>query len=289
MADREHHEGWFYEGTVPGSRHGNIEHGFKMQDLIYKGRTDFQEVLIFDNPVYGRVLVLDGIVQLSTADEFVYHEMLVQPAMLSHPDPKRVLIIGGGDGGTLREVLRHHPDQVVMIDLDKTIAELSQQHLPGLSDGGFYHPSLELVHEDASVCVRRYSDHFDVAIIDCNDAVGPSMPLFEAPFYEDVARALTPSGLCAVQAGSFLDIDFLKTLYARARTHLGDTTAFRFTMPSYHCGEYCVLVAGQDSRGPGRDTIEERMRARGLEGNLRYYNPSLHDTSRTLPDSMVLG
>ena len=100
------------------------------------------------------MLVLDGIVQLSTSDEHVYHEMLVQPVMLSHPNPKRVLIVGGGDGGALREVLRHEPEQVVMVDLDEAIADLSRRHLPTLSASAFESSRLELVHQDAQVRVR---------------------------------------------------------------------------------------------------------------------------------------
>ena len=279
---------WFTENTVLGRRFGAVEHRFLIEDLVFAGRTAFHEVLIFDNRVYGRVLVLDGIVQLSTSDEHVYHEMLVQPVMLSHPNPKRVLIVGGGDGGALREVLRHEPEQVVMVDLDEAIADLSRRHLPTLSASAFESSRLELVHQDAQVRVRSYSDHFDVVIIDCNDAVGPSVPLFEAPFYADVARALTPSGLVAVQAGSFLDLEFLKTLHRRLNAEIGGACALRSTIPSYHCGEYCFLIVApeRDPRGPEREVLAERIRERRLAAQLRYYTPSLHHASQVMPASM---
>ncbi len=281
---------WFREGTVPGRRHGNVDHGFRLTDLAHAGRTEYQDVLIFDNPVYGRVLVLDGIVQLSTADERVYHEMLVHPVMLSHPAPKRVLIVGGGDGGALREVLTHNPDEVVMIDLDRELVELAARLLPTLSNGAFDDPRVQLLHEDAAVWLQQWKNAFDVAVIDCNDAIGPSVPLFEAPFYQDVARALRPGGVCAVQGGSFLDIDFLRTTRDKIATSLPHVTALRLTVPSYHCGEYCFFLAAadQDPSGPPVEELERRVRSRGLSGRFTAYTPALHHASQVLPPRLTL-
>ncbi|MCH8244641.1 hypothetical protein IIB97_02025, partial [Patescibacteria group bacterium] len=136
---------WFCEGSVPGKRSGTMEHCFIIQKLVYEGKTPYQSVLIFDNPVFGRVLVLEGIVQLSEKDEFIYHEMLVHPILFSHPKPKRVLIIGGGDGGTLREVLKHQVKEVVMVDIDKKVVELLKKYLPFVSDGAFQDKRTNLV------------------------------------------------------------------------------------------------------------------------------------------------
>jgi spermidine synthase len=277
--------GWFHEGTVPGRRHGNVNHGFRITNLVHFAKTKYQDVLIFDNPVYGRVLVLDGIVQLSTSDEHRYHEMLVHPAMFTHPSPRRVLIVGGGDGGTLRETLRHSPEQVVMIDIDGEFVEQAARFLPTLSAGAFDDPRLTLLHEDAACAIDRYSD-FDVLIVDGNDAMGPSVPLFGSPFYARVARALASGGVCAVQVGSFLDEDFIKTTRARISEHLPNTALYRFTMPSYHCGEYCFLMAAKDCdpAGPAATVIEERMKQRGIAG-LKYYTPAMHHASQVLPTS----
>ena len=110
--------------------------------------------------------MLDGIVQLSTFDEHIYHEMLTHPALFTHPAPKRVVIVGGGDGGTLREVLKHDPEEVVMIDIDRQLVDIAARHLPSLSDGAFSDPRLTLICEDAAVALRRYERAFDVAIID---------------------------------------------------------------------------------------------------------------------------
>jgi len=279
---------WFLEGSVPGTRHGNVSHGFLISDMVYKARTPFQECLIFDNPVYGRVLVLDGIVQLSTSDEYIYHEMIVHPPMFTHPNPKKVVIVGGGDGGALREVLRHNPEEVVMIDIDRQFLEATAKHLPSVSIGAFEDPRVTLVFEDASEALRRYENAFDVAIIDCNDAVGTSEKLFEADFYETVSNALKEDGMCAVQAGSMLDPDFLEQTRTRMQTHLGDTTGFTIAMPCYHCGDYVFLMASRtcDPSGPEAQELVSLQMQRGID--TKYWSPQIHHASQVLPPNSTL-
>jgi len=282
--------GWFSEGTVPGTRQGNITHGFRMTRVVCQRTTPYQELAIFDSPVYGRVVVLDGIVQLSTADEAVYHELLVHPAMLAHPAPRRVLIVGGGDGGTLREVLRHDPDEVVMIDIDREVVALCAEHLPTLSDGAFADPRLTLLHMDASQVIADYADHFDVAIINSNngnDAIGPSTPLFGAPFYAKVARALRPDGICSVQGGSFLDPEFLELTRDNIAEQLPQVVVRRLTVPCYHCGEYGFLVATRrcSAAGPGADVLAARLAERGFGPVLKHYSPQVHHASLVYPPS----
>ncbi len=273
----------FVEGTVPGRRHGNVNHGFHISELIIKDRTQFQEYLIFDNPLYGRVLVLDGIVQLSTFDEHIYHEMIVHPPMFAHPSPQRVCIVGGGDGGTLREVLKHNPKEVIMIDIDEQFVQAAAKYLPSLSDGAFTDPRVTLLFEDASEALQRYKNVFDVAIIDCNDAVGPSEILFERDFYATVSYALKDDGVCSVQVGSMLDIDFILQTRNRMATHLGNTSGFKLTMPSYHCGEYVFVTASKtrDQSGPDSDTLAEIQEQRGIV--TKYWSPIMHHASQALP------
>ncbi len=278
----------FFEGSVPGCRDGNVTHGFHISEVVYAARTPFQECLIFDTPVYGRVLVLDGIVQLSTSDEHIYHEMLVHPAMFTHPNPQRVVIVGGGDGGALREVLRHDPAQVTMIDIDEQLVRATKEHLPSVNDGAFDDPRVTLRFEDASEALRRYEGAFDVAIIDCNDAVGPSEVLFGDDFYATVARALTAEGICAVQAGSMLELAFLEQTHQRMARHLGQTTGMRLTMPSYHCGEYVFLVASAscDPRGPDAATLAELQVRRGFDTT--HWSPAIHHASQVFPPRFQL-
>jgi len=279
---------WFLEGSVPGQRYGNMNHGFALSELIVNERTSFQECLIFDTPLYGRVLVLDGIVQLSTFDEHIYHDMLIHPPMFVHPKPQRVLIVGGGDGGALREVLRHNPEQVVMIDIDEQFVRCAAEHLPSLSDGAFEDPRLELIFEDASTALSQYENTFDVAIIDCNDAIGTSEALFEEDFYASVSRALKDGAVCSVQAGSMLDMDFLKQTRQRMSAHLGHTTCFRLTIPCYHCGEYVFMLASKSLNPAGIDPsiLTKRQCQRNIHTS--YWSPAIHQASQVFPPGSPL-
>ena len=271
---------WFFENSVPGRRDGKVSHGFAIDQVVISERTDFQEYAIFDSPLYGRVLALDGIVQFSTSDEYIYHDMLVHPAMFTHPDPKRVLIVGGGDGAALREVLRHNPDQVVMIDIDEQFVRGAAKHLPSLNAGAFEDPRLELLFEDASTALPRFEDCFDLAIIDCNDAIGASEPLFEESFYAAVARSLKAESRCAVQAGSTLDMDFLAQTRKRISAHFGGTSCFRLTIPSYHCGEYVFMVASKSQGSVAGDlaALAQRQTQRGIV--TKYWSPEMHHASQ---------
>ena len=279
---------WFMESSVPGKRNGNVRHGFSIDKLVYNAKTAFQDCLIFDAPVYGRVLVLDGIVQFSTSDEHIYHEMIVHPAMFLHPKPKRVVIIGGGDGGTLREVLRHNPEEVLMIDIDEAIINAAAKYLPSLNNGGFSDPRVKFVFEDAAEALRRYRNAFDVAIIDCNDAVGTSAKLFESRFYQTLTEALDENGICAIQAGSMLDEEFLIETRKLAETHIGSTVGFKLTMPSYHCGEYVFFVASKvvEPHCPSVEKLSELQANRGVK--TRHWSPSMHHAAQVLPPNSSL-
>lgn len=263
----------------------NVSHVFQISQVVCKGRTRFQEYLIFDNPAYGRILVLDGIVQLSTLDEHIYHEMLVHPPMFAHPKPKRVCIVGGGDGGTLREILKHDPEEVVMIDIDEEFVRTVAKHIPSVNNGAFDDPRVKFIFEDANKALERFEDAFDVAIIDCNDEVGPSAALFEGDFYAKVSRALKDEAVCAVQVGSMLEPTYIQKIRNRMKTHLGNTVGFKLTMPSYHCGEYFFAVASKrlDSSGPEIKVLEELQEMRGI--NTKYWSPLMHHASQVFPST----
>lgn len=273
---------WFFEDSVPGTRHSNVSHGFLIDELIYKAETPFQDCLIFDNPVYGRVLVLDGIVQLSASDEHVYHEMIVHPPMFSHPDPQKVVIVGGGDGGTLREVLKHNPSEVVMIDIDRQFVEAAEQHLPALSCGAFSDPRVKMVFEDASVALKQYQGEFDVAIIDCNDAVGTSERLFEEDFYHTVSASMRADGVCTILAGSLLDEDFVIQTRQRIEACIGKVTGIKATIPCYHCGEFVFLMAAKSNlpSGPEEAKLGKLQTERGVV--TKHWSPAIHHACQLL-------
>lgn len=278
---------WFCESSVPGKRAGTMEHCFAMSKLVYKGKTPYQSVLIFDNPVFGRVLVLEGIVQLSEKDEFIYHEMLVHPILFSHPKPERVLIVGGGDGGTLREVLKHPVKEVVMVDIDKKVVELLKKYLPFVSDGAFKDKRTNLIIGDGLKFIKQYKNYFDVIFIDGNDEVGAATKLYGEKFYKDVHKALKKDGMVSAQIGS-ISLDF-ETLVNRAckrfRKLFLFVEIFKLTMPSYHCGEYGFVAASKkiDFVKVSSQVMKRRFKKIEAKKKFRYYSPEIHWASMVLP------
>jgi len=180
----------------------------RMNKVLAAGRTKFQDYFIFQTGAFGKVLVLDKDVQSTERDEYIYHETLVHPAMLAHPSPRTVFIVGGGEGATLREVLRHPSvEKAVMCDIDGELVEMARTLLPEWHQGAFDDPRAQIVTEDARGWLTNHPDTYDVIIVDLNDPIGEDNParlLFTVEFYELIKERLNPGGLMAMQAGMIL-------------------------------------------------------------------------------------
>ena len=190
---------WHYEQITP-----ELVQGERVERVIHEGRTDYQSVVVQDTALFGRSLVLDGKTQSTALDEFVYHESLVQPCMVTHPQPRRVFVAGGGEGATIREVLAHDSvERVVMVDIDREVVDLCKEHLGGHHQGAFDDPRLELRHMDALQYLRDADERYDVAIIDVPDPLegGPAYLLYTTEFYDLLMSRLTESGMMAAQSG----------------------------------------------------------------------------------------
>jgi spermidine synthase len=211
---------------------------YRLKSVIYYGKTAFQNVLIADTYNYGRALMLDGAIQSAEDDEAVYHELLVQPAMLRHPEPRDVLIIGGGEGATLREVLVHSSvKSATMVDLDREVVELCREHLTGWHMGAFDDPRARMVFDDGRKFVADADSRYDVVIIDVVDMLdnGPAQSLYTRQFYELLHRRLRPGGIVVVQAleFSFL-VDKAHAALARTlRTVFPEVHSYRVHVPSF--------------------------------------------------------
>ena len=190
---------WTTEAVTPA-----LHQLTRISGIVYSGRTKYQQVEIFDTEPFGRVLRLDGKTQSSQSDEYVYHEALVHPVMLYHPAPRRVFIGGGGEGATLREVLRHRSvESVVMVDLDEEVVNLCKEYLPTWHQGAFDDPRVELRHEDALAYLENADEPFDVMILDLVDPMeaGPAYRLYTQEFYRMASDRLTDHGALVVQSG----------------------------------------------------------------------------------------
>jgi spermidine synthase len=197
-----------------------------IKKVLYSGRTDFQSVDIVDSAGFGMCLVLDGKIQCSECDEFIYHEALVHPAMLSHPDPETVFIAGGGEGATLREALRYKSvKKAVMVDIDKQVVDICRQYLPAIHQHAFDDPRAEIYYTDARKYLEETKEKFDVIIIDLVEPleVGPACLLYTQEYYQIIRDRLNDGGIMSVQSGAsgwvnlqnFIDImNTLKSVFS---------------------------------------------------------------------------
>lgn len=211
---------------------------FQISELICKTRTPHQSVIIADSFNYGRILVLDGSIQSASCDERLYHELLVQPAMMGHANPREVLIIGGGEGATLREVLRSRTvERVTMVDIDAELVEICKRHLPTWHRGAFSDPRSTLVFADGREFIATRTQTYDVVIIDIVDMLdnGPAQRLYTRQFYEQVRQRLKPGGILVVQALEFsFNRDKEHVALARTlRTVFSEVSSYAAAVPSF--------------------------------------------------------
>jgi len=252
----------------------------KIKNVLYNARSKYQEIAIMETEKLGRMLVLDGITMLTEYDEYAYHEMISHVPLLVHPKPSRVLIIGGGDGGTVREVLKH-PDveQVHVCEIDKEVITACRKYLPSLASS-FNDPKVKVFYEDGANFVTKCSESYEIIIVDSTDPLGPGQILFQRDFYENMKRALSNQGIAVTQCESiYLHEDAIKGVFSFAQ-HLFPKLGYYYTLvPAFPSGLtgffFCSL-----KHDPLKD-IEEH-RAEALK-DLKYYTTEIHRSSFTLP------
>ncbi|MCU0838721.1 MAG: polyamine aminopropyltransferase [Rhodospirillales bacterium] len=281
---RNTEDGWFEEKLYVDLVPHRYAQRLAMTEVLCRERTAFQELLIFDNPRFGRVLALDGILQTTEADECIYHEMLVHVPLLAHGTARRVLIIGGGDGGTLRQVLRHPVAAVTMVEIDQTVIDRCRAHMPMISQGAFDDPRLRLVIGDGRAFLAEKGETFDAILVDSPDPVGPGEALFTAEFYDLVRRRLATGGVMVAQDGSpFFAPREVADTHQRLRGLFADASVYLVSVPSYVAAPLAIAFAS-DQRGLRTiplTTLEQRFREAGL--SCRYYSPAVHQAAFLLP------
>lgn len=279
---------WFVETSFPGVRRCKKD-AFLIGKEIFKGKSAFQDIYIFESPGFGKILALDGIIQFSQSDEFIYHEMIAHVPLFSHPAPKRFLVVGGGDGGVLREASKHPLKELYQVEIDREVVALAKKYLPFVSKGAFEDKRLSIAFEDGRKFIRRYKDFFDVIVVDSTDPVGPGKVLFRGDFYKTVFDALTSDGIAIFQLGPFLDFDLIiKPTAKKLKSHCRYVYPIRLAMPSYSCGcEYCFMIASKKinpaSLAPSLIAKHLKERLGAQASSLRYYTPHLHPASMVMP------
>jgi spermidine synthase len=264
----------------------NIEfaHGctlsIKIRNVLYQGRSKFQKIAILETEQLGRMLVLDGITMLTEFDEFAYHEMITHVPLLVHRRPSRVLVIGGGDGGVVREVLRHpEVESVHLCEIDKGVIEACRQYLPSLASS-LDDPKIKIFYEDGAKFITKHRKSYEVIIVDSTDPMGPGQILFQKSFYENVRKALTPEGIAVFQCESlFLHRHVIEGVFTFAHKLFRKASYYYTQVPTYPSGMIGFFF-GSSNRDPQKDISEER--AKKLKG-LKYYTPDIHRAAFALP------
>lgn len=270
---------WFSELHTP-----YVKFSIQIDKQLHSEQTEFQRIDIFESKEFGRMMVLDGYVMLTEKDEFIYHEMIVHVPMAVHPNPKRVLIIGGGDGGTARELLRYkNVESVDLVEIDERVVNISRKYLPQTACS-FDDERLHCYFEDGLKFIRHCNNEYDLIIVDSTDPFGPGEGLFTKEFYGNCYKALKEDGIMVNQHESpFYDED----AFAMQRAHQRIVKSFLISrvyqahIPTYPSGHWLFGFASKKYH-PVLDFDAKRWNALGLK--TRYYNANLHNASFALPN-----
>lgn len=264
----------------------------RIEARLVEERTPFQSIELVRVAGYGRCLLLNGELQSAEVDEFIYHEALVHPALVAIEAPKRVLILGGGEGATLREVLRHRcVEQVTMVEIDARMVDVAREHLEPFHQGAFDDPRLDLVIGDGRDFVDAPGDAYDAILVDVNNPLeaGPSCRLFTREFYAALERRLAPGGAIIAQAGAAtpLGLRCPATVLATVRTALAGARPFVVHVPSFKC-EWTFVFGMRDPSEVADVDVDNRLAARGVT-DLRFYDGPTHARIFALPRHLRRG
>jgi spermidine synthase len=273
------HDTWFDERFQNAS---GIS--YRINERLHHSVSPYQTVEIYQTADFGNMLVLDGAIMLTEAHEFLYHEMLVHIPLLSHPNPESILVVGGGDGGTVREILLHDTvKRVDMVEIDAEVVEVSRKYLPGLADK-LDNPKVNLVIQDAVEFVKNLEQVYDLVLVDSTDPIGPGEGLFSSAFYMEVNKALKPGGMLAVQSESPFGLKKEPaTIMAKMRSIFPLARLYWGPIPCYPFGTWSFAFCSKDGQEP---KIRRPQAAETIEGSARYYNREIHRAAFVLPNFM---
>ncbi|KAK9707367.1 hypothetical protein RND81_07G192700 [Saponaria officinalis] len=279
--------GWFSEISPlwPGEAHS-----LKVEKILFQGKSKYQDVMVFQSSTYGKVLVLDGVIQLTERDECAYQEMISHLPLCSIPNPKKVLVIGGGDGGVLREVARHSSvEHIDICEIDEMVVTVSKEFFPEVAVG-YDDPRVNLLIGDGVAFLKAAPEgSYDAVIVDSSDPIGPAKELFEKPFFESVARALRPGGVVCTQAESiWLHMHIIEDIVSNCRDIFKGSVNYAWTtVPTYPSGVIGFMLCSTD--GPTVDFKHpvnpiDKAEDNGTEKRpLKFYNAEIHSAAFCLP------
>ncbi|PPR23656.1 MAG: Polyamine aminopropyltransferase [Alphaproteobacteria bacterium MarineAlpha10_Bin3] len=271
---------WFEETLHPG-----LHARLRIDKLLYRGESEHQRLILFENAEFGRVLALNDVIQTTERDEFIYHEMLSHVPLLAHGGARKVLIVGGGDGGMLEEVLKHPGVcRATLVEIDASVIDFAKQYLRAICGDAFEDPRTHVIIADGLVHAQTTPDRYDVIIVDSTDPVGPGEALFSDQFYRACRRCLAPGGILVTQNGvPFVQGDELRQSLLAMKSLFADTTCYTACVPAYVGG--CMAFGWASDHAELRATPLPVLAARVTKAGLdtRYYTPAVHQAAFALP------
>lgn len=270
---------WFREEL-----YSDVAQLVRVSKILARKKTAFQDLAIFETPRFGKMLVLDNIIQTTELDEKYYHEPLVHCALFSLPDPKHILIIGGGDGGALRELAKHPVKSIDLVEIDKEVIGLVQKHMPDFAGNAWNDKRLKIHIDDGARFVKKSKQKYDVIIVDSPDPVGPAKVLFKTDFYLDCKKILSSQGILIRQSGSAVfQPEEMPTSFRQMEETFPDAGVFLTVVPTY-IGGYFSFVAGAMKKGLFARSLKY-LKKRFKDSKIKtvWYNPQIHKASQVLP------
>ncbi|XP_074297618.1 spermidine synthase 1-like isoform X2 [Silene latifolia] len=276
--------GWFSEISPmwPGEAHS-----LKVEKILFQGKSKYQDVIVFQSSTYGKVLILDGVIQLTERDECAYQEMISHLPLCSIPNPKKVLVIGGGDGGVLREVARHSSvEHIDICEIDEMVVTVSKEFFPEVAVG-YDDPRVNLHIGDGVAFLKVAPEgSYDTVIVDSSDPIGPAKELFEKPFFESVAKALRPGGVVCTQAESiWLHMHIIENIVSSCHEIFKGSVNYAWTtVPTYPSGVIGFMVCSTE--GPAVDfknPVNPIDKTEDEKRPLKFYNAEIHSAAFCLP------
>lgn len=264
---------WFSELQTP-----SIGISCLTNSVLHREKTEFQDLMVIDTVAFGRMLLLDGIIQTTVKDEFVYHEMITHVALNTLPNPKRALVIGGGDGGSIREIIKHPSiEKATLVEIDRRVVEVSMEYLPEISEG-LQDPKVEIIFDDGIKHVKDHKNTYDLIVIDSTDPIGPAVGLFAKEFYASVFEALTEDGIFVAQTESpFFEEALIKRVQSDVKEIYPIGKLFLANIPTYPGGLWSFTL------GSKKHDPENVDPANFTKLDTRYYTPAIHKTAFVLP------
>lgn len=280
---------WFTEAELPYSD-PTVRISTKIDGVVYDQKSPFGHIQIFDTQFYGRMLTLDGIIQVAEKDEFIYHEMMIILPAIKHGNPKKVLIIGGGDGGAVKQALRiNSVEKVVMVEIDRSVIDMCGQYMPSIANGSLDDPKVEVIIQDGKEYIENRNEKFDLIAMDLTDPIpdGPSADLYEKEFYEKVKRLMSEDGVLSTHCSSLvIQPDEAKMILPKLQSVFDEVVLHTAVVPTYQLTSFGFVIARNVKTNKDPEFVAKSMG--NISDKSKYLSKDMYFASAVIPPYMGL-